>query len=134
MDSLHLLRPWWLLALLPWLVLCWRFWRGHDSGGAWHKVCDKALLPFVTEAPAARRRTLAALLLALAGILATLALAGPAWRELPQALYRQQQAVIVILDLSRSMDATDLTPSRLARARLRGIIGRERRGGPASRR
>lgn len=119
MESFHLLRPWWLLALVPWLLLAWRFWRRDPERGAWGRVCDEALLPHVLDGGAPGRRRLGAALVSLAGALAILALAGPAWRELPQPVYRQQEALVVALDLSRSMDATDLAPSRLARAHLK---------------
>jgi Ca-activated chloride channel family protein len=118
MEGVHLLRPWWLLALLPWLGLCWRLWRGGGAG-AWRAVCDPALLPYLLEGAPARRRRSGAWLLALAGTLAILALSGPAWREVPQPVYRGQQALVLVLDLSRSMNADDVAPSRLARARLK---------------
>ena len=34
-------------------------------------------------------------------------------------MFRSEQAIVIALDLSRSMDAQDLTPSRLTRARLK---------------
>ncbi len=49
--------------------------------------------------------------------LAIVALAGPTWEKQQQAMYQQRSALVVALDLSRSMDATDIRPSRLARAR-----------------
>jgi len=55
--------------------------------------------------------------MALSGSLALFALAGPAWKQLEQPVFRDQSALILILDLSRSMDATDVKPNRLARAR-----------------
>ena len=57
--------------------------------------------------------------MALGGTLAVLALAGPSWNRLEQPVFRSEQAMVIALDLSRSMDAQDLTPSRLARARLK---------------
>ena len=52
-------------------------------------------------------------------LLAVLALAGPAWHSRDVPVHRVKQARIVVLDLSRSMDAPDVQPSRLARARLK---------------
>ena len=38
--------------------------------------------------------------------------------QLPQPVYREQSSLVVVLDLSQSMNATDVKPSRLARAKL----------------
>ena len=59
-----------------------------------------------------------------------LALAGPAWERQSVPVTRDGDAMVIALDLSRSMEATDLAPSRLARARLKlKDILRERAGG-----
>ena len=42
------------------------------------------------------------------GILAAVALAGPAWQRIEQPVFRSDQALVVALDLSRSMDAQDV--------------------------
>jgi Ca-activated chloride channel family protein len=52
---------------------------------------------------------------------ALLALAGPAWERLEQPVYRTLNARVVVLDLSRSMDAADYQPSRLTRARFKVV-------------
>ena len=57
-------------------------------------------------------------LVALSGLLAILALAGPTWQQIPQPVYRDQSALLIALDLSRSMDVSDIKPTRLSRARF----------------
>ena len=52
----------------------------------------------------------------LGALLAVLALAGPAWKKIPQPVFSDRNALVIALDLSLSMDATDVTPSRLGRA------------------
>jgi Ca-activated chloride channel family protein len=52
-------------------------------------------------------------------LLAVVVLSGPVWEKLPLPVFKKQSALVVALDLSRSMDAEDLKPSRLARARLK---------------
>ena len=49
------------------------------------------------------------------------ALAGPVWKKLPANIYRSQTALVVVLDLSQSMNADDIKPSRLERARYKVI-------------
>ncbi|VAX07076.1 Aerotolerance protein BatB / Aerotolerance protein BatC [hydrothermal vent metagenome] len=116
----HFLRPLWLLAFLPLLVLAFSLWRRRSNGGIWKKIIDPRLLPYVlTEASSSKRHPLAFWLVTLSTALLIIAQAGPVWEKRPQPLFKQQSALVVALDLSRSMDATDLRPSRLARARFK---------------
>ncbi len=120
-QSLHLLRPWWLLALLPAFWLAWRSWRAQNRSSDWSKVVDAELLPHLLEGEQSSRRRFWPLLMLCGWVIATLAISGPAWQKLPQPLYMQESALVILLDLSRSMDANDLTPSRLTHARLKAL-------------
>lgn len=55
---------------------------------------------------------------ALAAVLALAALARPQWGEIPEVTIGQAREVMIGLDLSRSMLADDVSPNRLARAKL----------------
>jgi Ca-activated chloride channel family protein len=126
----HFLRPMWLLALIPFLVILWMLARRKLGGGNWASVCDPELLPHILMHTPARSRRWPVIVLSLAGVLCILALAGPTWQRLPQPVYRDQAALIIALDLSRSMDATDISPSRLTRAKYKiEDILRQRRMG-----
>ncbi len=125
----HFLRPEWLFALPVVLALAVAFaWRrfGH---GRWEAVVDEALAPHVLSVTQSRRRDGRWLVFALTGILGVLALAGPAWERIEQPVFRSDQSLVVALDLSRSMDAQDVSPSRLSRARLKILDLLERRDG-----
>ncbi|MEJ2761677.1 MAG: VWA domain-containing protein, partial [Gammaproteobacteria bacterium] len=67
-----------------------------------------------------------AILTSLCGLLTILSLAGPVWSKLPQPVYSSTSALVIALDLSRSMNAADISPSRLGRARykIRDILNR----------
>ena len=111
------LRPEWLLALPAALALAWAWWRARTGTGPWRGVVDPVLLAeLVGGAPGAGNR-LALGLGAAVLVLVCVALAGPTWRTQPVALHRDAGARIVVLDLSPSMDAVDVAPTRLARAR-----------------
>ncbi len=116
-EQFHFLRPAWLLLLVPLLVLLWLLARARYDGTSWRGVIDEALLPYVLTGGSAHRRGWIRWILALAAILAILALAGPTWEKLPQPVYQRDGALVIALDLSRSMNAADIKPSRLARAR-----------------
>ena len=131
MSEFHFIRPLWLLALIPLALLLWRMRHVGGGEGAWRGVCDPHLLEalMVGEGRGDGGRLLRALL-AVGWLLAVVALAGPAWERLPQPLYKEGGARVILLDLSRSMDAGDLKPSRLSRARykLLDILERSREG------
>ena len=127
MASFHFLRPAWLLALLPLALILWRGWRRHRAVNPWPQWVDAPLLRTLLIPAAGRAERLPWLLLALFWTLAALALAGPSWRQAPTPLYRPAAPpLVVLLDLSRHMQATDIKPSRLqaAKARLRSLLER----------
>lgn len=116
-EQFHFLRPWWLLALLALAALLWLLRRrGFDSGN-WRSVIDPRLLPYVLSGDVGQRRSRLSWLLAAVATLGIVALAGPTWEQHQQAVYQQPAALVVALDLSRSMDAADIKPTRLTRAR-----------------
>jgi Ca-activated chloride channel family protein len=121
MDDFHFLRPLWLLALPLGPMLAWSLWQRLHEGAQWRAVCDPHLLAHLLVAPAAARRKWPYGILVAATTLALVALAGPAWERLEQPVYRTLNARVVVLDLSRSMDATDYQPSRLTRARFKVV-------------
>lgn len=119
MTDFHFLRPWWLLAILPLAALLWRLYRRRRRSGGWKHICDEALLPYVLIGREGRAGFYPLLIAALGGLAAILALAGPVWERLPAPAFRNIAAVVIVLDLSSSMDAADLKPSRLERARYK---------------
>ncbi len=124
----HLLRPAWLLVLPPAAALIWWAMRRRLRAGSWRSVIDERLLAFVLDDRAAGGRSRLPLAIALAAVtLACLALAGPTWERQKQQLYRGGDSLVIALDLSRSMDAADVAPSRLERAKLKLMDLLERR-------
>ena len=119
LSSFHFIRPGWLLALLPLVLLLIWMWRQRLFSRSWQAVIDARLLPHLLIGEAGDQQRWPLLVFALCGVLTILALAGPSWQKLPQPVFKKQSALIVALDLSRSMDAADIKPSRLARARFK---------------
>lgn len=119
LEGFHFLRPWWLLAMAPAMMLGWCLRNPASHAGDWVKVCDPELLEAMLEprTRACRRGPLA--MIAVGWLIAVIALAGPTWERSDSALLERQLARVVVLDLSRSMHAGDVTPSRLERAKLK---------------
>jgi Ca-activated chloride channel family protein len=133
LANFHFLRPLWLLALLPLAGLQWAMWRRRAASRSWQSVVDPRLLQHLLIGSDARQSRALPFAIALGGVLAICALAGPAWRKIEQPVYRQQSALVVALDLSRTMDASDIKPSRLQRAqlKLRDILAQQKEGDTA---
>ena len=138
LAALTLLRPWWLLALLP---LAWFDWRArrdaaraagrHDAtassataagaddapaAGVWEAVVDRplraAVLVFAPGPVGGMVAPFVALLLAL--LLVVLALAGPALRSdapLPDVAYRGDALRVLVVDASPAMNAGASPPA-----------------------
>jgi Ca-activated chloride channel family protein len=118
-EAFHFQHPQWFWLLLPLLLLWWRVRRPGKHDSSWRRICDARLLPYLLVDTAGHAGRLPAWLLAGAWLLAVTALADPVWNKQPQPVFRSQEARVVVLDLSRSMLAADLPPSRLVRARYK---------------
>lgn len=116
-ETFHFLRPWWLLGLVPVVWIVWRLMRSTQAGRSWQQVCDSHLLPHLLIGNDQAGGKSAWVLLGVGWSIALLALAGPVWSKLPQPVVRSESALVIVLDISRSMDAQDLRPSRLTRAK-----------------
>jgi Ca-activated chloride channel family protein len=123
----HWLRPEWLLAIPLVVLFAYMLGRRRVGPGNWEQVVDHALMPFVLADKPGAASAHRWWLFAVGGILVALAMAGPAWERIEQPVFRAEQALVVALDLSRSMDAQDIAPSRIARARLKMLDILERR-------
>ncbi len=113
------LRPWWLLLLFLGPFLSFAITRrGSDS---WAAVCDPLLLRHLVSGGNNTSVILVRILTLSTWTLAVLALAGPAWDREKTDLFENLEATVVVLDLSQSMNSTDLLPSRFERARYKSI-------------
>ncbi len=118
-EQLQFLRPLWFLAFIPLLLLMILIWRRRLVSKSWQAVCDAQLLPHVLTHTQHRSSRLPLITAAIAGSLCIIAAAGPVLEKIPQPIFREQSALVILLDLSQSMNATDLKPSRLERAKLK---------------
>ncbi len=109
------------MALIPLFAIVIACYRRQGQQGGWASVCDAHLLPHLLVGSDRSSLTMPLVLLSCGWVLATVALAGPAWSKLPQSVFRNQSALIIVLDLSQSMDSQDIQPSRLERAKFKTL-------------
>src|SRR5210317_322708 len=121
------LRTEWLWAVPAVIAVAVLLARRQLSPGSWQQVVDPALAPHVLAGSARRKTDLRWWLVGITGVIGALSLAGPAWQRIEQPVFRSYQSLVVALDLSRSMDAQDVAPSRMLRARLKILDILERR-------
>jgi Ca-activated chloride channel family protein len=106
-----------LLLLLPAAAALF-VWRGRARRAALQRLGNSDLLRRLTPGASRRRRIVkAGLWLTAAGML-MLALARPMWGVDVEVVETQGAAVMLVLDVSQSMLAQDIPPSRLERAKL----------------
>ena len=120
LADFHFLRPYYLLALIPACIFFLLLVKNKLRQGDWSAVCDTELLPYILQdnAVATKHRWMLSAFF-IASILSIIALAGPTWERISTPSFRNDAAVVIALDLSQSMNSSDIKPSRLIRARYK---------------
>lgn len=116
----HFAEPCWLwLAAVAPIFLAWLFLRAAKKRREQLvKIASPNFIDELTASHSPARRHFKNVLLLAAFALAGLALARPQWGSLETAKAWVGEDVVFVLDCSRSMLATDVSPSRLARAKF----------------
>lgn len=115
----HFIRPWWLL-LLPAAIGLWFAIQKIASQSHWADYIPAEMLTALKVDGAAQSSFMRWAILTL-WLLLIIAAAGPSWNKQAVPTMQNQQALAIILDLSPSMLAEDLSPNRLTRARFKII-------------
>ncbi len=104
-GNFALLRPLWLLGLLPIGLFCYRAMRNSSNYGGWERVMAPQFLEFLKEKGAlqgAKGRG-SWPFFALLALCLIIGLSGPALRKTDAPALRNRDVVFVVLDLSQSM-------------------------------
>ena len=120
MSDFHLLRPEWILLILPLAILFFFKQIKPLKAGNWQSVISPKLQKYVLlNAPEKSSQRLTQSALWLGALLGILALSGPSWQKQSSEVYRSEQGLIIGLDLSLSMTSQDIAPSRVQRAKYK---------------
>jgi len=110
-------RPAWLLLLplLGWLL--WQLWHRQKRAGRWQMILPPAFHAALLSGGNGRDSKLPWVVLGVAWTLTLLALLGPSWERVEQTSQKPADPMVVLLELTPEMLATDVTPNRLEQAR-----------------
>jgi Ca-activated chloride channel family protein len=118
-QQFHFIRPEWLWGV-PLAVLLWLALRNQRGGQQWSSHIPKEMLAALQIGTVKQSNLWKWALLAM-WLGTIVAAAGPTWDKQASPTLQNQQALVLILDLSPSMLAQDLSPDRLSRAKYKLI-------------
>ena len=116
-DGFHLLRPEFLWGLLICPLLALALWHRRTRQGDWSRAIDPELLPYLMPDHSEKTRQTTIWIPTLLLSLIVLAASGPSVRQVELPVIKRADALVLVLDLSASMLAADVQPSRIRRAR-----------------
>lgn len=119
MTDFHFLRPLWLIALVLPPAIIWLSSRGGDTRHRWKGMIAAHLLERLLIEPDRKSHLRPAWLLAVVLILSALGLAGPTYQREPPPFVSDTASLVIVVDLTPTMNATDISPSRVERAKLK---------------
>ncbi|BHH85901.1 VWA domain-containing protein [Desulforhopalus sp. 52FAK] len=124
MTDFHLLRPYWLLTVIP-IVLIWLQYKKHGRDGKRYKaLIDPHLLEHLLVGETEKKKITPLNVLLVLLLLSVVALAGPTYRQEASPFAGDEAGLMVLLKMSTSMSSKDLQPSRIERAKqkLRDLL------------
>lgn len=113
----HWLRPLWLLLLPLMAWLLWLLAHREQRSGRWQTLLPPAFHAVLLRGGQGRASRLPWIALGLAWLLAVVALLGPSWQRIEQNDLKPADPLVVMLELTPQMLASDASPNRLAQAR-----------------
>ena len=121
LNQFHFLRPEWFAAIIPLLLLVILIRKATAKQSGWQSVIPSHLYQYMVIGKTEVGAKPPIMLLAIAWFVSVIALAGPTWERLPQPVYQLKMGHVLVIDMSLSMRATDMTPDRLTRAKYKAI-------------
>lgn len=116
--SLHFLRAWFLLGLIPTVLAIFYLKNNCFIASGWQAICDKNLLNALIKQKKTKLRMNHLLLPLLSLCFVWIAASGPAWHKIPKATYKTPCPKMIVLSLSKNMLAQDVSPNRVERAKF----------------
>jgi Ca-activated chloride channel family protein len=119
LQLFHFMRPTWLWGL-PVFLLVWLLIKSLGSSSQWEQYIPKEMVSAL-QINATKQSNWWRWILLLSWTLLLIGAAGPTWQKQAAPVMENQNATVLVLDLSPSMLAQDLSPDRLTRAKYKLI-------------
>jgi len=119
LELFHFLRPAWLLAVPALLGLWWIIRRADRAMNLRRGPIAAHLAPALTVGAGRTTGVRPVDTGLLAAVLLAVAAAGPTWSQQPSPWFAETAPLVVAVEVSDSMRANDLQPTRLDRARFK---------------
>lgn len=116
LTHFHFLRPAWLLLIVPGIIFAAMALHRTLRSAQWDKVIDPELQSHMLDARPGKQSYVSAIAVFLASLIAAIAIAGPSWQRSAVPLVKNPDALILMMDMSLSMNSTDMAPNRATRA------------------
>jgi len=118
-KALHFLRPHWLWLLLAVPVFYLSLALRDNVRAHWKRYIEPELLDHLIVARRRRWRFRPVHMLSLLIALGAIAEAGPTWQREQPPFTEDKAPLVIALDLSETMNAIDLNPTRIERVKLK---------------
>jgi len=118
LQNFHFLRPWVLLFLLLPLGFYLKKFGLKEQISSWENICDKNLLKFLLINNGSQKK-LSLKKYFYTGLFALIfAASGPSWKKIEIPTFVVENPSLFVLSLAQDMQLTDISPSRLNRAKF----------------
>ncbi len=118
-EKFHFLRAEYLWVAVPALIIILIGFIIYKEPNRWKNKIGKHLQPYVIQQGTEWKSRLIHLSVLLMFIIGFTSFLGPSWKEVKTPSKKVKSRLVIALDLSQSMMATDISPNRLERAKFK---------------
>ncbi|MFL0354297.1 vWA domain-containing protein [Xanthomarina sp. GH4-25] len=118
-DKFHFLRPEYMWFAIPLAIIVFLGILAYAENTSWKKHISEHLRPFVIQNGTSWKSRMIHFSLFLLFGIGFLGFLGPTWEEVKEPTKKLKSQLVIALDLSQSMLATDVSPTRLERAKFK---------------
>ncbi len=128
MQHFHFLRPYWLLIIVAILYIIKAFSLRDDNLAPWRTLMSEQVLAHLTVSGNNNHWLSPKKMTLIISVPLCMVLMGPTWQQQPSPFSENNAPLIIALDVSKTMEQSDVQPSRLLRAKQKIIELLELRG------
>ncbi len=127
-QHFHFLRPYWLLAIVAFAFIYFSFRQRDDNLHFWKDFMSAEIIARLTVKATGTQWLSPKNMMFVVAVVLSIVMSGPTWRQQESPFTEDKSALIIALDVSETMNQSDIQPSRLLRAKQKIIELLEVRG------